>query len=173
MEGWIQRGAWRTMFHLFGLLILAGQGTNFKLELCYFLLSDMLYCCASSNIVTGFSNICEADAGLLLVSILLLFLAPRFHMNGNSSNLHLCVLTLEYCTFVWQPIVDFFVDKHLWVLAAYCVCGLGCVSYLKSFWVCASLHIQCVLVSLRRGCQSKIHRSQQFLPPRFCQKEGG
>ena len=45
----------------------------------------------------------------------------------------LCVLKLEYCTFVRQPIVDFFVDKHRWVLAAYCVCGLGCVSYLKSF----------------------------------------
>ena len=55
----------------------------------YFLLSDMLYCCASSNIVTAFTNICEADAGLLLVSIWLLFLAFQFHMNGNLSSLQL------------------------------------------------------------------------------------
>ena len=104
----------------------------------YFLLNDMLYCCASSNIVTTFSNICEADAGLLLVSILLLFLAPRFHMNGNSSNLHLCVLTLEYCTFVWQPIVDF-----LWININGClqhtVCAVSDASIILRVFLCVLL----------------------------------
>ena len=57
------------MIPLFGLLILAGQGGNFRLQIFTQkdILSDMLYRCASSNNMTAFSNISEADAGLLLV----------------------------------------------------------------------------------------------------------
>ena len=92
-----------------------------------------------------------------------------YSLGFDLKNLFMCVKVGILYIFVTNN-SGFFVN-HQWVLATYCVCGLGCVSYLMSFLVCASLHIQCVLVSLRRGCQSKIHTSQQFLPPRFVKKK--